>query len=458
MATQKPNIILVNCDDLGYGDLGCYGSSLNRSPAIDKLAAGGLRLTDFYMASPVCSPSRAAMMTGCYPPRIGFDNFEGKGVLFPGQGVGLSQREETIAGLLKKAGYATCMIGKWHCGDQPEFLPTRHGFDSWYGLPYSNDMGRQIGDSPWRALCPPLPLMDGEEIIQQQPDLASLTERYVERAVRFLRQQKDEPFFLYLAHMHVHRPIYVNGRFLEQSQNGRYGAAVASIDWSVEVLLHELEALGQRENTLFIFTSDNGSRGIAEEGCSNGPLRGAKGQTWEGGLRVPCILNWPGKIAPGQVKNDLVASIDFLPTFAALAGVQPQRENPIDGMDVTAFLLEGQPSPRSEFVYYRKSTLEAIRRGRYKLHLYKEEQPVRLLYDLDADPGETADIADSHPDIVEALQALAARYAEELGNEPEGITGRSQRPIGRVENPKPLTEYDPSHPYVEAMYDCGDCG
>ncbi len=256
---RRPNVILINCDDLGYGDLGCYGSTQHHTPALDRMADDGVRFTDFYMASPVCSPSRAAMLTGSYPLRVGFGgrSIDNAPVLFPGQAHGLHPDEITIARLLQDGGYATRLIGKWHCGDQPEFLPTRHGFDGWFGLPYSNDMGRQAWpdeDRPYREIMarlgtpvpddapmlqerPPLPLMLDAEVVEQQPDQAALTERYVDDAVRFIRANRDRPFFLYLAHMYVHLPIYVRDRFVRDSRNGRYGAAVHCIDWSTEVLL-----------------------------------------------------------------------------------------------------------------------------------------------------------------------------------------------------------------------------
>ena len=217
----RPNIILINCDDLGYGDLGCYGSERNETPALDRMAAEGVRFTDFYMVSPVCSPSRGAMMTGCYPPRIGFGEFGGDLVLFPGHAYGLHKDERTLPQLLREAGYRTMLIGKWHCGDQPEFLPTERGFDEYYGLPYSNNMGRQVG----REAFPPLPLLRGKDVIQEQPDQSGLTERYTEEAVRFLRDNRERPFFLYLAHMYVHLPLFVPERFLDASRNGGYGGA-----------------------------------------------------------------------------------------------------------------------------------------------------------------------------------------------------------------------------------------
>ncbi|MBT4497014.1 MAG: sulfatase [Gemmatimonadetes bacterium] len=459
--TDQPNIILINCDDLGYGDTGCYGSTLHSTPALDRLAAQGTRFTDFYMAAPVCTPSRGAMMTGCYPPRIGLGAVDnGAWVLFPGHATGLNPEETTVAGLLQQQGYYTKMIGKWHLGDQPEFLPTRHGFDSYYGLPYSNDMGRQVG----REHMPPLPLLRDAEVIQEQPDQAALTERYVEEGVRFLRKHQDRPFFLYFAHMYVHLPLYAPDRFLRQSRNGPYGAAVECVDWSIDVLMNELQRLDLEENTIVIFTSDNGSR--THEGGSNDPLRGTKGSTWEGGMRLPFVIRWPGQIPAGRVCSELVTSMDFLPTFARLAGTREPEDRSIDGKDIRPLLFAEADacSPHEAFFYYFKNDLEAVRVGDWKLFVRrwngpeKKSLPVRELYNLEEDIGETTNLYDQHPEVVAELSARADRCREDLGCQATGIEGRNIRRPGRVEDPHPLTQYDPEHPYIIAMYDLDEAG
>ncbi len=444
MASKKqPNIILINCDDLGYGDLGCYGSERNKTPALDRLASEGVRFTDFYMASPVCSPSRGGMLTGCYPPRIGFGTFEGEWVLFPGQPVGLSKDEVTVASILKEQGYTTKLIGKWHCGDQPEFMPTRHGFDSYYGLPYSNDMGLCEG-----LHYPPLPLLRDEEVVQEQPDQASLTERYVEEAVRFIRENREGPFFLYLAHMYVHTPIYAPQRFHEASENGPYGAAVECVDWSTDVLMHELEKLGLTDDTLVVFTSDNGSE--ARNGGSNQPLRGTKGTTWEGGMRLPCIMRLPGGIPAGSTCNEIATSMDFLPTFAALAGGRAPTDRIIDGKDAGPLMRSeaGATSQHDAFFYYRLDDLEAVRSGKWKLHVGTGE-----LYDLENDVGETTNVADTQGDVVKELHAKADACRKDIGDAATGVEGENCRPCGRVTEPDTLTHYDSDHPYIVAMYD-----
>lgn len=458
---ERPNIILINCDDLGYGDLGCYGSDLHATPALDRLAAEGMRFTDFYMASPVCSPSRGALLTGCYPPRIGFGSFEGLPVLFPGQPLGLPDTEISLGRLLSDAGYATLMVGKWHCGDQPEFLPTNHGFDRYFGLPYSNDMGRQQG-TPTRADgdqagYPPLPLLDDDRVIEQQPDQSSLTGRYVTEVLQFMRARRDEPFFVYLAHLYVHLPIYVQERFAAASRNGPYGAAVESIDWATAVIMEELEQLGLDDRTIVVFTSDNGAL-ERPGGGSNLPLRGSKGTTWEGGLRVPAIVRWPGRIAPGSTCDELVTSMDLFPTFAALAGTEVPRDRVVDGHDLSGVLFDHGPSPRESFAYYFMDDLCAVRSGRWKLHVARDAQPVEELYDLLADPGETRDVHAAHPEVVARLEALAAEYRRDLGDARIGMHGEGVRAIGRVDGRRTLTTYDPSHPYYAAEYDLPDRG
>jgi arylsulfatase A-like enzyme len=462
-----PNVVLINCDDLGYGDLGCYGSDRNATPAIDRLAAEGIRCTSFYMASPVCSPSRAALLTGCYPPRISFGSFEGLPVLFPGQPLGLPQSEISLARVLSDAGYRTQMIGKWHCGDQPGFLPLNHGFDHYFGLPYSNDMGRQVDTPDFFGPLPPLPLLADENVIEQQPDQRSLTGRYVAEALSFLRDAKDDPFFLYLAHMYVHLPIYVRPEFLERSRNGPYGAAVESIDWATSVVMDELQALGLDERTIVIFTSDNGSLGDVPPpwgstepiGGSNLPLRGAKGSTWEGGMRVPAIIRWAGTLDGDRICDELLTSMDLYPTLAGLCGGRVPTDRVIDGRDVLNVWRDPRASsPHQAFAYYRGNDLQAVRDRRYKVHLARDGQEVTELYDLVDDPGEHADISEEHPTEVEQLRRTAERYRDELGDGRLGIVGREVRPIGRVEQASTLTTFDPDHPYFMAEYDLPDRG
>ncbi len=444
---QKPNVIIILCDDLGYGDLGCYGSDRNRTPRLDRMAAEGMRFTDFYVAAPLCSPSRAALLTGCYPRRVGLAEGHGHPVLFPGDPIGLHPDEVTIAGLLKAEGYGTKIIGKWHLGDQPPFLPRRFGFDSYFGLPYSNDM---LPEHPAndRYGFPLLPLMRDDDVVAIDPNQASLTDHYTREAVGFIEQHRDRPFFLYFAHMYVHEPIYAPYNFLARSRNGPYGAAVEQLDHSVGTLLDTLAELGIDDRTLVIFTSDNGSNG--RDGGSNAPLRGTKGTTWEGGMREPCIARWPGAIAAGGTCREIVTAMDFLPTIARLTGAVLEAGRPIDGGDIVPLLFGAleATSPYDAFGFYRGSELGAVRSGRWKLHL---DDP--LLFDLQADVGETHDLSDQHPAVVRRLQGLAEAFREDLGDARVGMVGRNCRPAGRVEHPETLTRVAREHPYMKAGYD-----
>jgi arylsulfatase A len=446
MVNRRPNIILINCDDLGYGDLGCYGSDKNSTPNLDRLAFEGKRFTDFYMASAVCSPSRAGMMTGCYPPRIGINN-----VLFPGQDIGLNTSEKTVASYLGEQGYATKIIGKWHCGDQPEFLPTSHGFDEYFGIPFSNDMGRQCGNDR-----PPLPLMRDAEVLQEQPDQRGITERYTYEATKFISDHREEPFFLYLAHMYVHVPLFIPQQFLEKSQNGAYGGAVECIDWSTGIIMDHLKQLGTDDDTLVIFTSDNGSR-ARDEGGSNLPCRGTKFETWEGGFRVPCIMRWPGRITPDSVCRQIARSIDLMPTLTGLCGGTPSTERTIDGIDISQLLLsEEADAPNDSVAYYSGGTLAAVRVGDWKLHFSRKGEPFKELYNLRDDVGERNNRYDQHPEIVEELTQRSEAIRADLGDTLLEITGSGQRPAGFVENAKPLTEYREGGPYMIAEYDLAD--
>ncbi len=454
--TKQPNIILINCDDLGYGDLTCYGSPRNDTPHLDKLAAEGVRFTDFYMASPVCSASRAAMLTGCYSQRIGFADCQ---VLFPGQAQGLNPKEATIAKQLKCVGYDTKIIGKWHCGDQPEFLPTSHGFDEYFGIPFSNDMGRQVD----KLDRPPLPLLRNAEVIQQQPDQRGITERYVDDALQFIRRDRQNPFFLYLAHMHVHVPLFVPKQFLDASRNGAYGGAVACIDWAMGMIEAELKHLGIKDETLVIFTSDNGSR-ARDEGGSNAPLRGTKAQTWEGGQRVPCIMRWPKKILAGTTCEGIASSLDLFATLAELTGAPLPTDTPLDSLSLVETLLEGKATKRDTFAYYRGANLEAVRKGDWKLHFCKigwspagaEDQVLAELYNLCDDVGETHNVYEEHPEIVAEIEEAAEAFRQAFGDRRLGRVGTEIREAGVCKNPKPLTEYDEHHPYMIAYYDLAD--
>ncbi len=464
---MKPNVVLINMDDMGYGDLGCYGSTINDSPHIDQLAQEGVLFTDFYACSTICSPSRAGLMTGCYPARVNMNR-----VLFPAEKFGLNPSEYTLGNLFQDAGYATACIGKWHCGDQPGSLPCDFGFEHYFGLPYSNDMGRQIS-KPSKLLllagdeASALPLLHDNEVVEGQPDLRSLTARYVEHAKVFIKENAaaEKPFFLYFAQMHVHLPLYAAQCFVEQSRNGDFGACVLSADWAVGQIVAQLEQKGLMDNTVVIFTSDNGSR--AADGASNAPLRGAKFSTFEGGQRVPFIAKWAGKIPAGTRCDKMGSNIDLLPTFAEMIG-QPLPETEIDGVNLVPSMVENKMC-REEFVYFAPSerkdnnhdesaTPAGIRIGQYKRHQYQQREKHDALYDLSVDIGETKNVAAAHPDVVAQCDARLAYWSTRLGNEEQGIMGDAVRNSAIYPNAKFLLPYDENHEYIVELYDKAERG
>ena len=474
---RPPNFIVIFCDDLGYGDLGCYGSADHDTPRLDRMAAEGMRFTDAYVPSPVCTPSRAGLLTGCYPRRVGLEAGEGNlPVLFPGDAIGLSGDEVTIASLLRAQGYATGMVGKWHLGDQRAFLPPAHGFDDFLGLPYSNDMHCDLELPPEIGRMPPLMLLRQDRVVEADPNQVSLTDRYLVHALRFIHDNRDRPFFLYFAHHYVHLPIHVPQNYLRTSRNGPYGAAVAHVDFTVGAILDTLADLGIDERTLVIFTSDNGAsvaptprerdrqrRRTGGTG-SNGPLRGGKGTTWEGGMREPFIAWRPGTVPAGAECRELCTTMDLLPTFARMAGAAEPGDRTIDGRDLTP-LLTGRPgagTPHKAFCYYSASTrcLDAVRRGRWKLHLGRHTGglvPAALeaseLYDLEADVGETTDLSGREPAVVRELLDLADACRDDLGDARTGIAGADRRPVGRVDDPVTLLPRPEEHLWVRAYYD-----
>ena len=444
---RPPNFIVIFCDDLGYADVGAFGSQLHRTPRIDRMAAEGMRLTSFYSTSGVCSPSRSSLMTGCYPKRVGLhQNEKGGWVLFPGNQRGLNPEEITIAEVLKQRGYATAIVGKWHLGDQPEFLPTRQGFDSYFGIPFSNDMGKM--DRPVTGY-PATPLLRDETVIEMEPNQRYLTRRYTAEALSFIEDNQEQPFFLYLPHSMPHWPQYASRDFAHQSENKAWGDAVEEIDWSTGQILDRLAELGLDENTLVLFTSDNG--GATHHGAVNTPLRGGKGTTWEGGHRVCCVVRWPDRIPAGSESDAVAANFDLLPTFAALAGAEPPRDRILDGRDISPILLgEASASPHEQFYYYFRGNLNAVRHGDWKLFVKRRPQrnqpaelPTPELYNLAEDVGETTNIADEHPEVVAKLMILLDAARADLGDG-DDHPGANTREPGHVENAKPLTSDVPN--------------
>jgi arylsulfatase A-like enzyme len=458
---QKPNVVIFFIDDLGYADIGPFGCTAYPTPRLDRLAAEGRKFTDFHSATAVCSASRIALLTGCYPERVSI-----LGALRPKSPIGIHKNELTLAELLKQQGYATAIFGKWHLGDRRKFLPLQHGFDEYYGLPYSNDMG-PIGPraepappgSP-KSKTPPIPVFEGNEVVDQEltaDEQPQLTTKYTERAVDFIARKHKQPFFLYVPHTMVHVPIFVSDKFRDKSGAGLYGDVMMEVDWSVGQVLDALEKHGVADNTLVVFTADNGPwLRYGNHGGSAGPLREGKGTMFEGGYRVSCLMRLPGKIPAGTTCDEFCTTMDLLPTLARLLNIALPAERPIDGHDIWPLMTgaSGATSPYEAFYCYYGRELQAVRDRRWKLHLPhsyvtlgereggKDGDPVEYerrdigleLFDLHNDIGETTNVADQHPDIVARLSAAAEQARTELGDVLTNRNGNAVRAPGRARN------------------------
>lgn len=455
VVTPPPNVVIIFMDDMGYGDPEFNGGIGYTTPHLDQLAADGMRFTDFYAAQAVCTASRAGILTGCYPNRIHM-----YGAFRPWTTDALNPGEETIASMLKKQGYHTCMVGKWGLGSLPPYLPLHYGFDAYLGIPYSNDMwpvgydGKPVTDTSDKHYpYPPLPMMKGDTVwkyIRNLQDQGEITQDYTRFACKFIRENRDHPFFLYLAHSMVHVPIACSPAFRGKSGAGLFGDVVEEIDWSVGEIMQTLRDAGVDKNTLVIFTSDNGPwLNYGNHAGNTGGLREGKGTSFEGGQREPCVMRWPGTIPAGTVCNRIASAIDLLPTIAKIAGA-PMPTRKIDGVNILPLLLNTPgEGPRTDFVYYyQKNALEAIRQGQWKLvfphkcRTYKLFPPgndgwpgktkqvkvPQALYDLRADPGETMDVSADHPRVVATLEKLADAYRQDLGDDLTHIKGTGRRP------------------------------
>lgn len=450
---EKPNFIFIYADNLGYGDIGCFGSKLHRTPSIDNMAKDGIRLTTLYSSSCVCTPSRASLMTGCYAQRVDMHLSEdGRWVLRPLSAKGLNPEEITIASLLKDNGYVTACIGKWHLGDQPEFLPLHHGFDYFYGIPYSENMVSSSRNPTW----PDLPLVQNDKVIEAPVDLTTTTRRYVKEAIHFMTENKDKPFFLYFSHnLPGSRDVpVVDDVFFGKSANSSYGDAIEEIDWSVGKIMNTIKDLGIDKNTMIVFTSDNGSpkgRGGSSGLGSNEPFSGAGYTTMEGGMRVPCIVQWSGTIPSGMSNKELCTMMDWLPTFAYLAGAKTPQNRIIDGKNIWPLVSgdKNAKSPHEIFYYYLMDQLQAVREGKWKLHLpldnkYDGGKSYRFygssklrLIDLTKDITEEHDISEQYPEVVKRLLQHAEEIRKELGDPKH--KGEKVRSALYVKDPKPLT-------------------
>lgn len=452
-AVRKPNFIIIFADDLGYGDLSCTGHPTIHTPNLDRMAAEGMRLTQFYAAASLCTPSRAGLMTGRLPIRSGMCG-DGKcsDVLFPYSQDGLPAEEITIAEALQFVGYATACVGKWHLGHLPQFLPTRHGFDSYFGIPYSNDMEvdpemKVAADAVFRegmtlekmrSETPKnnwVPLLRNEEVVEYPADQHTLTKRYTEEVIQFIKNNKDKPFFLYYAQTFPHVPLYASEEFTGSSRRGLYGDVVEELDWSVGQILKTLRENRLDDNTLVIFTSDNGPwLTMKENGGSAGPFRDGKGTTWEGGMREPFIARWPGRIPEGRINRSITSTLDLFPTILDLAGIEMPTNRIYDGQSTVRVLLKNEESLRQAFFYYRKNMLMAVRQGPWKMHLMtydtffsnselKKHDPP-LLFNLEHDPSEKYNVANEHPDIIEKMKKLAAQHQATVEPVPSHLAKR----------------------------------
>ncbi len=442
--SSKPNFVVIFCDDLGYGDLSCFGNPSIKTPYLDRMAAEGQKWTQFYVASPVCTPSRAGLLTGRYPIRNGMTSAK-RVVLFPDSAKGLAPSEVTIAEVLNEKDYATAAVGKWHLGHLPEFLPTNQGFDSYYGIPYSNDMDR-VADAPnYREMANDpnwypdtnsynVPLMDGEKVIERPADQNTITKRFTEKAVEFIEANQEEPFFLYLAHSLPHIPLFCHPDFRGKSLGSLYGDVIEEIDWSVGQVLETLRKTGLDNNTVVVFSSDNGPwLSFKTHGGSAGPLRAGKGTTFEGGQRVPTIFWGPGIVEPGMV-TEMGSTLDLMKTFAAMSGAESPSDRKMDSFDLSPVLRGDGKSPRTDFHYWTRAEIHAIRSGKWKLHL-KQREPINYgkavelaepeLYDLAADISETYNVAKKYPDVVADLQAkLKAHLADAADSDPDQLVDK----------------------------------
>ncbi len=430
---RLPNFVVIFCDDMGWGDAGCFGNPTIRTPHLDRMAADGQKWTQFYVAAPVCTPSRAALMTGRYPIRNGMTSSQ-RVVLFPNSGGGLPAEEITLAELLKQKDYATGLFGKWHLGHLPQYLPTAQGFDTYFGIPYSNDMDK-IGGPNYRAevvkdpdYYPEIehfnvPLMRDEAIIERPADQNTITRRYTEEAVKFIREHKDRPFFVYLPHSMPHIPLFVSRQFRGKSIRGLYGDVIEEIDWSVGRVLDTLRELELDTNTLVVFSSDNGPwLAFQTHGGSAGPLRAGKGTTFEGGQRVPTIFWWPGTVEPGVVTG-LGSTLDLMATFAALTGTSLPEDRKLDSYDLSPVLRGRGASPRREMFYWTRGELHAVRSGPWKLHV-KMREPVNYgrtvvpdkpeLYHVERDISEAYNVADQHPEVVKRLLGMMEDHKADI--------------------------------------------